>query len=117
MNRPALFFVDEDLKIFAVFYLGSDKRFPARKGAVVAIEPSTGEILCLISSPTYDPNSLVSGKERNKSFARMYADTINVPLFNRALTAMYPPGSIFKLIDALIAQNDGLINRNTSYPG
>lgn len=109
-GKPLYSSIDAELQEYG------EKLMRGKKGAIVAIEPSTGEILCLISSPSYDPNSLVSGKERNKSFARMYADTINVPLFNRALTAMYPPGSIFKLIDALIAQNDGLINRNTSYP-
>lgn len=109
-GKPLYSSIDVELQEYG------EKLLRGKKGALVAIEPSTGEILCLISSPTYDPNSLVSGKERNKSFARMYADTINVPLFNRALTAMYPPGSIFKLIDALIAQNDGVINENTYYP-
>ncbi|MDI9341111.1 MAG: penicillin-binding transpeptidase domain-containing protein [Sediminibacterium sp.] len=87
-----------------------------KKGAVVAIEPSSGEILCLVSSPTYDPNLLVGGKERARNFTKLYYDSLNLPLFNRALQAMYPPGSIFKLIDALIAQRDGLIFRNTSFP-
>jgi len=87
-----------------------------KKGAIVAIEPSTGEILCLVSSPAYDPNLLSSGKKRSKNFTRLYYDSLNMPLFNRALTAMYPPGSIFKLIDALIAQNDGLIKRSTQFP-
>lgn len=93
-----------------------EKLLKNKKGACVAIEPSTGEILALISSPSYDPNLLVGGKERSKNFTKLYYDSLNLPLFNRALTAMYPPGSIFKLIGALIAQNDGLINRNTVYP-
>jgi penicillin-binding protein 2 len=93
-----------------------EKLLQNKKGACVAIEPSTGEILALISSPGYDPNLLVGGKERSKNFTKLYYDSLNLPLFNRALTAMYPPGSIFKLIGALIAQNDGLINRNTSFP-
>lgn len=93
-----------------------EKLLQNKKGACVAIEPSTGEILALISSPGYDPNLLVGGKERSKNFTELYYDSLNLPLFNRALTAMYPPGSIFKLIGALIAQNDGLINRNTSFP-
>lgn len=93
-----------------------EKLLKGKKGAVVAIEPSTGEILCLISSPGYDPNLLVGGKERSKNFTQLYYDSLNMPLFNRALTAMYPPGSIFKLIDALIAQDDGLISRSTVYP-
>ncbi len=93
-----------------------EKLMQGKKGAIVAIEPSTGEILCLISAPAYDPNLLVGGKERSKNFTKLYYDTINLPLFNRALTAMYPPGSIFKLIGALIAQQDGLINRSTVFP-
>jgi penicillin-binding protein 2 len=93
-----------------------EKLMQGKKGAIVAIEPSTGEILCLISSPGYDPNLLVGGKERSRNFTKLYYDTLNLPLFNRALTAMYPPGSTFKLIDALIAQQDNLISRPTSYP-
>jgi len=87
-----------------------------KKGAIVAIDPTSGEILCLVSSPSYDPNSLIGGKERSRNYARLEADSITHPLFNRALTAMYPPGSTFKLIDALIAQHDGLIDRNTWFP-
>ncbi len=87
-----------------------------KKGAIVAIEPSTGEILCLVSSPTYDPNLLVGGKERAKNFSKLYSDSINVPLFNRALQAMYPPGSVFKLIDALIGQNERVLFEKTGYP-
>lgn len=109
-GKPLYCSIDAELQEYG------EKLMRGKKGAIVAIEPSTGEILCLISSPSYNPNSLVSGKERSKTFARLYADTINVPLFNRALAAMYPPGSIFKLIDALIAQNDGVINRSTVYP-
>ena len=93
-----------------------EKLMRGKKGAVVAIDPQTGEILCLVSSPTYDPNELVGGKERSKNFTRLYYDSLNLPLFNRALQAMYPPGSTFKLIDALIAQQDGLISRSTVFP-
>lgn len=93
-----------------------EKLIHGKKGAIVAIEPSSGEILCLISSPTYDPNLLVGGKERARNFARLFYDSINQPLLNRALQGLYPPGSTFKLIDALIAQNDGLIKRSTTFP-
>lgn len=93
-----------------------EKLMKGKKGSIVAIEPSTGEILCLISSPGYDPNLLVGGKERSRNYTKLYYDSLNVPLFNRALMAMYPPGSTFKLIDALIAQQDGLISRSTVYP-
>lgn len=93
-----------------------ERLLKGKRGAVVAIEPSTGEILCLISSPSYDPNLLVGGKERSKNFTRLYYDSLNKPLFNRALQAMYPPGSTFKLIDALIGQHEGVINRSSSFP-
>ena len=84
-------------------------------GSVVAIEPSTGEILALVTSPTYDPNLLV-GRARSKNYAKLALDTVGVPLFNRALMATYPPGSTFKLIDALIAMNDKVLTPQTRYP-
>lgn len=93
-----------------------EKLMRGKKGSIVAIEPATGEILCLVSSPSYDPNLLVGGKTRAKNYARLLLDTINVPLFNRATQAMYPPGSIFKLIDALIGQKDGVLKTSTVYP-
>lgn len=109
-GKPLHCTIDMDLQEYG------EKLLRNKKGAVVAIEPSSGEILALISSPGYDPNLLVGGKQRARNFTKLYYDSLNVPLFNRALQAMYPPGSIFKLIDALIAQNDGLINRHTSFP-
>jgi penicillin-binding protein 2 len=84
-------------------------------GSVVAIEPQTGEILALITSPTYDPNLLV-GRVRSKNYAKLLQDTVGVPLFNRALKAMYPPGSTFKLMMALVAQNEGVLTKQTRYP-
>lgn len=109
LGKPLYCTIDAVLQEYA------EKLMKGKKGALVALEPSTGEILCLVSAPTYDPNLLIGGKERNKNFARLVYDSTQ-PLFNRALQAMYPPGSTFKLIDALIAQNDGVINRSTSYP-
>ena len=69
-------------------------------GAIVAIEPSTGEILSLVSSPSYKLTNL-TGRNRSKSFKNL-KENKNKPLFNRALQATYPPGSIFKLVNALI---------------
>ena len=86
-----------------------------KKGSVVAIEPSTGEILAMVSSPSYDPNLFV-GRARSKNYPKLIQDTVNVPLFNRALMASYPPGSIFKLIDALVAQQEGVLQPSTHYP-
>lgn len=109
-GKPLYCSIDMDLQEYG------EKLMKGKKGAIVAIEPATGEILCLVSAPAYDPNLLVGGKERSRNFTKLYYDSLNRPLFNRALTAMYPPGSIFKLIDALIAQNDGLVSRSTMYP-
>lgn len=83
-------------------------------GSIVAIEPSTGEILCLISSPSYDPNLLV-GRIRKQNYTKLSEEIIFDPLFNRALMAMYPPGSTFKLVDALIGQQEGVLFENTRY--
>ncbi len=83
-------------------------------GSVVAIEPKTGEILALITNPAYDPNLLV-GRVRSKNYTRLYNDTL-VPLFNRALLAMYPPGSTFKLLNGLIGEQEGVLQVNTAYP-
>ncbi len=82
-------------------------------GSIVAIEPSTGEILTMVSSPTVDPNDLV-GRKLGESIRKLSADTLN-PLFNRALMAQYPPGSTFKTINALIGLQEGVINLHTSY--
>ncbi len=86
-----------------------------KKGSIVAIEPQTGEILAIVSSPSYDPN-LLAGNIRKKNYALLLADTVFVPLFNRALMAQYPPGSTFKLVDALIGQQEGVITPDTRYP-
>ncbi len=85
-----------------------------KRGSVVAIEPKTGEILALVSSPTYDPNLLV-GRERSDNYNALYADSLNMPLFDRAILAEYPPGSPFKLVNALIGLQEGVITPQTSF--
>jgi penicillin-binding protein 2 len=82
-------------------------------GAVVAIEPSTGEILACVSTPSYDPNLLV-GRARTKNYGSLLMDP-SKPLFNRALMAYYPPGSTFKLINDLIGEQEGVLNPLTGY--
>lgn len=85
-----------------------------KTGAIVALEPATGEILALISGPTFDPNLLV-GRVRSKNYNLLLKDTMK-PLFNRALMSeQNPPGSTFKLINALIGQQVGVLNENTTY--
>ncbi len=84
-------------------------------GGICAIDPSTGEVLALVTSPSYDPNLLV-GRSRSTNYSLLARDTIGVPLFNRALMAYYPPGSTFKLINALIGQQEGILFPETRYP-
>lgn len=80
-------------------------------GAVVAIEPSTGEILAMVSAPTFDPSILAIDKNRGAAFAKLAADSSD-PLFNRALMAQYPPGSIFKTVLAAIGLQEGAIKHD-----
>lgn len=76
-------------------------------GSVVAIEPSTGEILALVSAPSYNP-SLLSGKKLGKNYGQLERDSLK-PLFNRGLQAMYPPGSMFKTVQSLVALQEGIV--------
>jgi len=84
-----------------------------KRGSIVAIEPKTGEVLTLVSSPNYDPGLLV-GRIRSDNFSGLSVDTVK-PLFNRALMASYPPGSTFKPINGLIALEEGVITPNTLF--
>ncbi|MCF8297920.1 MAG: penicillin-binding protein 2 [Saprospiraceae bacterium] len=90
-----------------------EKLMQNKKGSIVAIEPSTGEILAFISAPSYDPNLLV-GRIRSENYVRLLKDPLK-PLFDRALMAQYPPGSIFKIVQALIGMEMKVINPNTGF--
>ncbi|WP_179321212.1 penicillin-binding protein 2 [Winogradskyella helgolandensis] len=79
-----------------------------KRGGIIAIEPGTGEILAMISAPSYNPNLLV-GRDRSKNFSQLYRDSIAKPLFDRGLQAMYPPGSPFKTLNALVALQEGVV--------
>jgi penicillin-binding protein 2 len=83
-------------------------------GSAVAIEPKTGEILALVSNPSWNPKVLV-GKERSKNYTQLLKDPTK-PLLNRATQATYPPGSTFKTIQALVCLEEGAITPNTLYP-
>lgn len=85
-----------------------------KRGAVVAIEPSTGEILCMVSSPTYDPRLLV-GRSRGENYRKLVNDE-SWPLFDRALMGAYPPGSTFKPTQGLIFLQEGIITPQTMFP-
>ena len=99
--------IDADLQEYA------EKVMANKRGCIVAIEPSTGEVLTLLSAPCYDPNLLV-GRIRGQNFVKLNND-IAKPLFNRALQAQYPPGSIFKVAQAMIALQLGVITPGTGF--
>ena len=83
-------------------------------GGIVAIEPKTGEILALVTAPSYDPGILV-GRQRSKNYTKLYRDSIAKPLYDRGLLAEYPPGSPFKIITALIGLQEEVITEQTSF--
>ena len=83
-------------------------------GAIVAIEPATGEVLCMVSSPTYDPRQMV-GRLRSKNHRALSQDVWK-PLLNRAIMGQYPPGSTFKTTQGLTFMTEGVINSHTMYP-
>ena len=99
--------IDNELQKYA------EQLMQNKKGSIVAIEPGTGEILALVSSPYYDPNLLI-GRSRSPNFNRMYKDA-NKPLFDRSLLAEYPPGSTFKLLNALIGLQEDVIYSGTRF--
>lgn len=82
-------------------------------GGIVAIEPQTGQVLAMVTSPTYDPELLV-GRNRSSNFRALELDTLK-PLFNRSLMALYPPGSTFKVVNALIGLQEGVLTPSTRY--
>lgn len=112
LDRPAVAGKDLRCAIDIALQRYGERLMQNKKGSVVAIEPKTGEVLCLISSPGYDPNLLV-GVKRAENYQMLAANDSLEPLFNRALMAKYPPGSIFKLIQSLIAMDEGVISVNT----
>ncbi|MCE7995906.1 MAG: peptidoglycan glycosyltransferase [Roseivirga sp.] len=100
-GRNLITTIDQELQKYAEWLM------EGKRGSIVAIEPSTGEILAMVSSPSYDPNKL-SGREFSNNYKLIAADT-NKRLFNRAIMAKYPPGSIFKTVQALVGLDAGVI--------
>lgn len=84
-----------------------------KTGSIVAIEPATGEIIALISTPSYNPDEMV-GRARMLNFPRLVADTL-LPLYNRAIKAQYPPGSTFKMLNGLIGLHENVITPYTRF--
>lgn len=100
--------LDADLQQYAEYLMQK------MHGSVVAIEPSTGEILVMASLPNYDPSLLV-GRVRRKNIGTLLKDTIHKPMFDRAVMAVYPPGSTFKLINGMIGMQEGILTPANAY--
>lgn len=92
----------------------AQKLMSGKRGGIVAIEPATGEILALVTAPSYDPNRLV-GRKRSKNSVILFNDTISRPTYDRGLLAAYAPGSPFKIMNALIGLQENVINEQTSF--
>lgn len=97
--------IDIDLQEYGEYLMNG------KAGSIIAIEPATGEILAMVSGPSYDPNML-TGRHYSENFKLISSDT-NKPLFNRPLMAQYRPGSIFKIAQALVALQEGVITPQT----
>lgn len=91
-----------------------EKLMQGKLGSIVAIEPETGEILCLVSSPSYDP-SMIIGRMRGKNHRVLQQDPLK-PLFNRSLMAAYPPASTFKTAQGLVFLEEEIVDLNTTFP-
>ncbi|MGY3213444.1 penicillin-binding protein 2 [Mucilaginibacter sp. HD30] len=91
-----------------------EKLMQNKVGSIVAIEPSTGEVLCFVSSPTYDPNLMVVGPDRGKRYSELDKDPYK-PFLIRPIMATYSPGSSFKPLSALVALQEGIIDEQTTY--
>lgn len=85
-----------------------------KRGGIVAIEPKSGEILALVTAPSYNPALLV-GRDRSKNYTAMDKDTIAMPLFDRGLLAEYPPGSPFKILTGLVGLQEEVVDINTTF--
>jgi penicillin-binding protein 2 len=91
-----------------------EKLMKGKWGGIVALEPSSGEILTMISGPTYDPSLLV-GRKRSKNYTKLYYDSISKPTYDRSILAEPSPGSPFKTLNALIGLQEGVILPNTRF--
>ena len=100
--------IDADLQMLG------ERLLEGKIGSIVAIEPSTGEVLCMVSSPSYDPRMMV-GRQRSKNH-RLLSQDVWKPLLNRSIMGQYPPGSTFKTTQGLTFMTEGVISPTTMYP-
>ncbi len=105
---------DINLSIDAELQKYGEQLMINKRGGIVAIEPKTGEILALVTAPSYDPAILV-GRQRSKNYTALYKDSIAKPLYDRGLLAEYTPGSPFKILTGLIGLQEGVIDENTGF--
>jgi penicillin-binding protein 2 len=105
---------DINLTIDAELQKYGEQLMVNKRGGIVAIEPKTGEILALVTAPSYDPSILV-GRQRSKNYTVLYHDSIAKPLYDRGLLAEYPPGSPFKILTGLVALQEGVVNEHTTF--
>ena len=115
MDRPSVPGKNLTLGLDIELQLLGERLMQNKIGSIVAIEPSTGEILCMVSSPTYDPHLMI-GRQRGKNHSMLQADK-QKPLLNRAIMGTYPPGSTFKTAQALTFLQEGIVQEETpSFP-
>lgn len=100
--------LDNDLQAYGQLLMTN------KRGGIVAIEPKTGEILSLVSAPFYDP-SILMGRDRSKNITQLIRDTLSTPTYNRGLQAIYPPGSPFKVLNALVALQEGVVSTTEGF--
>jgi penicillin-binding protein 2 len=106
-GKNVILSIDADLQAYG------EQLMRWKKGSIVAIEPSTGEVLVMVTNPAYNPNLLV-GRQRSKNYAMLSQDPL-IPLFNRATQAQYPPGSTFKTLETAIGVQEGVLDADTRY--
>jgi penicillin-binding protein 2 len=99
--------IDLELQVYG------ERLMEGKRGSIVALEPKTGEVLAMISAPSYDPNQL-TGALFGSNYLQLNQD-MNKPLFNRPIMAMYPPGSIFKIVQSLVGLQEGILTPNTTF--
>jgi len=107
-GKDLILTLDIDLQLYA------QQLMKGKRGGIVAIEPATGEILALVTAPSYDPNMLV-GRKRSKNSVLLFNDTISKPSYDRGLLAAYPPGSPFKMMNALIGLQEEVISEQSFF--
>ena len=107
-GKDLILTLDIELQVYA------QKLMKGKRGGIVAIEPATGEILALVTAPSYDPNMLV-GRKRSKNSVLLFNDTISKPSYDRGLLAAYAPGSPFKMMNALIGLQENVISQRTAF--